>query len=95
MPVYHKDSDKCVGFVDVLDILAFIVKNLRSLGSVDPRAAMQTWSKHDFFKVTPVSEAVNASGRNSCVTISKVILMPSSFCARTLARTRPYSKRLT
>jgi CBS-domain-containing membrane protein len=69
MPVYKLHTEMCVGFIDILDILAFIVKKLRELGPVDPLVAIRTWHQLEFFKVTPVSEVINASGRDPYATI--------------------------
>lgn len=73
MPVYKHRTEICVGFIDILDILAFIVKRLRDLGPVDPLIAMRTWHQLDYFVVTPVTEVINQSGRDAYATISMVL----------------------
>jgi len=69
MPVYKLHTEICVGFIDILDILSFIVKRLRELGPVDPLIAMRTWHQLDYFVVTPVIEVINQSGRDAYATI--------------------------
>jgi len=80
MPVYRLHTETCVGFVDILDILAFIVKRLRELGPVDPLVALRTWHQLEYFTVTPVSELINASGRDPYATVSMVRLFCFDTC---------------
>jgi CBS-domain-containing membrane protein len=71
MPVYRKHTEICIGFVDILDILGYIVKRLREAGpQASPYAAMKTWHQLDTFVATPVSSAINASDRNTYATVS-------------------------
>lgn len=70
VPVMEPGMNIIVGFLDIIDILAFLVQKLRSFGQVAPYDALKTMRQLDFLDMNTCGDAMNASGRNPFVTVS-------------------------